>query len=86
MLGFAFCGSFDDAISRWKQHQPGPGTPIDKNNDVLTAQVGKAAMIRALEQPANSSAGAKNAMRLVTRTLFLWITLLALMTIAGWAV
>jgi membrane protein required for beta-lactamase induction len=86
MLGFALCGSFDDAINRWKQHHAGPGTPIDKKNDVLTAQVGKAAMIRALEEPANSSAGARNAMRLVTRTLFLWITLLALMTIAGWAV
>jgi membrane protein required for beta-lactamase induction len=43
-------------------------------------------MTRALEEPTNSSAGARNAMRLVTRTLFLWITLLALMTIAGWAV
>jgi membrane protein required for beta-lactamase induction len=60
--------------------------PIDKTNDALTAQVGKAAMIRALEEPTNSSAGARNALRLVTRTLFLWITLLALMTIAGWAV
>jgi membrane protein required for beta-lactamase induction len=85
MLGFALCGSFDDAANSWKQHHAEPGTPIDKNNDALTARVGKAAMIGALEEPANSSAGASNAMRLVTRTLFLWITLLALMTIAGWA-
>jgi membrane protein required for beta-lactamase induction len=86
MLGFALCGSFDDAVNRWKQHHAEAGTPVDRNNDVLTAQVGKSAMIGALEEPANSSAGARNAMRLVTRTLFLWITLLALMTIAGWAV
>ena len=86
MLGFALCGSFDDAVNRWKQHQAEAGTPVDRNNDVLTAQVGKSAMIGALEEPANSSAGARNAMRLVNRTLFLWVTLLALMTIAGWAV
>jgi membrane protein required for beta-lactamase induction len=86
ILGFALCGSFDDALKHWKQHHAEPGMPIDKTNDVLTAQVGKAAVFGALEQPVNSSAGARNAMRLVTRTLFLWITLLALMTIAGWAV
>ena len=86
MLGFALCGSFDDAANCWKRHRAEPGTPVDKNNDALTAQVGKAAMIGALEEPTNSSAGARNAMRLVTRTLFLWVTLLALMTIAGWAV
>ena len=72
---------------QYGQRRPGePGTPIDKNNDALTAQVGKAAMVGALEQPTNSSARAGNAMVLVTRTLFLWMTLLALMTIAGWAV
>jgi membrane protein required for beta-lactamase induction len=86
MLGFALCGSFEDSLHCWKQHRAEAGTPIDKTNDVLTARVGKAAMAGALEQPANSSAGARNAMRLVTRTLFVWITLLALMTIAGWAV
>jgi membrane protein required for beta-lactamase induction len=86
MLGFALCGSFDGALNRWKQHHAEAGTPIDRNNDALTARVGKSAMIGALEEPTNSSAGARNAMRLVNRTLFLWITLLALMTIAGWAV
>jgi membrane protein required for beta-lactamase induction len=86
MLGFALSGSFDGALNGWKSHRAQPGTPIDKNNDSLTARVGKAAMLGALDEPANSSAGARNAMRLVTRTLFIWITLLALMTIFGWAV
>jgi membrane protein required for beta-lactamase induction len=86
MLGFALCGSFDGALNRWKQHPAEAGLAIDKKNDALTAAVGKSAMIGALEEPTNSSAGARNAMRLVNRTLFLWITLLALMTIAGWAV
>jgi membrane protein required for beta-lactamase induction len=86
MLGYALSGSFDDAANAWRGHARAHGTPVDRNNDVLTARVGKAAMTGFLDEPANSSAGARNAMRLVTRTLFIWVTLLALLTIFGWAV
>jgi membrane protein required for beta-lactamase induction len=86
MLGFALSGSFDDAMNKWKGHRAAPGVPIDKRNDDLTARVGKAAMAGFLDQPPNSSAAARNALKVVTRTLFIWITVLALMTIFGWAV
>ena len=85
MLGYALSGSFDDAMNRWRSFDSSPGAPIDKRNDELVASVGKAAMTGFLDEPPNSSAAARNSMRLVTRTLFIWVTVIALMTIFGWA-
>jgi membrane protein required for beta-lactamase induction len=84
MLGYGLSGSFDDALNAWRSYD-GPLKPIDRRNDAIVARVGKAAMTGFLDQPSNSSAAAKNAMRLVTRTLFIWVTVIALMTIFGWA-
>lgn len=86
MLGYALSGSFDDALNAWRSYGAEPSSPVDRRNDELTARVGKAAMTGYLEQPTNSSAAAHHAMRLVTRTLFIWVTIIALMTIFGWAV
>lgn len=85
-LGYALSGSFDDALNAWRQLEPGQSLPIHRKNDLLAATVGKAAMAGILEQPANSAMAATNAMRLVTRTLFIWMILIAVMTIFGWAV
>ena len=85
-LGYALAGSFDDALYRWRAMTSVPGRPFHAQTDRLTAAVGKAAMTGFLEQPANSSAAARNALRLVMRTLFIWVTVIALMTIFGWAV
>jgi AmpE protein len=84
-LGFALSGSFDDALNDWRAYRRADGQPIQRGNDEIAARVGKAAMTGFLRQPANSSAAARNAMRLVMRTLFIWITIIALMTIFGWA-
>ena len=83
-LGYALSGSFDEAVERWRA---GAATaqPLHRRNDSLSANVGRAAMAGSLDQPANSSAAARNAMRLVTRTLFIWLTVIALMTLFGWA-
>src|SRR5690606_9296481 len=85
-LGYALAGSFDDALNGWRNFTPAPGRPFHVHTDRVSAVVGKAAMTGFLEQPANSSAAARNALRLVMRTLFLWVTVIALMTIFGWAV
>ncbi|MGW8369690.1 MAG: hypothetical protein ACWGPN_13575, partial [Gammaproteobacteria bacterium] len=58
--------------------------PIDQRNDTLVARVGKASMTGYLDEPANSSAAARNAMRIVRRTVFIWVTVIALMTIFGY--
>lgn len=85
-LGYALSGSFDDALNAWRGYHPASGLPFHRTTDQVVARVGRAAMTGVLDEPANSSAAARNAMRLVTRTLFIWVTVIALMTIFGWAV
>ncbi len=85
-LGYALTGSFDDALASWRTVGRDADAPFHTANDELVARVGKAAMTGILDEPSNTSGAAKNAMRLVTRTLFLWVTILAVMTIFGWAV
>lgn len=85
MLGYALSGSFDDAMNAWRSELDVDGRPIDERNDLLAARVGKAAMTGYLDEPANSSAAARNSMRLVTRTVFIWVSVIALLTLFGWA-
>jgi AmpE protein len=85
MLGYALSGSFDDAVNAWRRGLSNGSMPIDVRNDALVASVGKAAMAGYLDEPANSSAAARNSMRLVHRTVFIWVLVIALMTIFGWA-
>lgn len=86
VVGYAFSGSFDDAWNRWRSYEPKSDLPFHRGNDEVVACVGKAAMTGFLEESPNSSAAARNAMRLVNRTVFIWVTVIGLMTIFGWAV
>jgi AmpE protein len=83
-IGYGLSGSLDDALAGWKHHESEHAGPIHRRNDLLAATVGKAAMTGAIGQPGNSALAARHAMRLVTRTLFIWLTVIALMTIFGW--
>lgn len=85
MLGYALSGSFDDAVNAWRGEVATDGVPIDVRNDMLVSRVGKAAMTGYLDEPANSSAAARNSMRIVHRTVFIWVTVIALLTIFGLA-
>jgi AmpE protein len=85
-LGYALGGSFDDAINGWRSYAKNAASAYAFRNELIVAAVGKAAMTGYLERPANSSAAARNALRLVTRTLFIWVIVIALLTIFGWAV
>jgi AmpE protein len=85
-LSYALSGSFDHAFQAWRRYTPRPETPFYAANDELAARVGKAAMAGFLEQPADSAGAARNAMRLIERTLFIWVTMIALMTLFGWAI
>ena len=86
VVGYAFSGSFDDAFNCWRSYELRADLPFHRSNDEVVACVGRAAMTGFLEEKPNSSAAARNAMRLVTRTLFIWITAIAVMTLFGWAV
>jgi membrane protein required for beta-lactamase induction len=85
MIGYAFSGSFDDAMNAWRGEFSTQGLPIDQRNDLLVARVGKAAMAGYLDEPQNSSAAARNSMRIARRTVFIWVTVIAVLTIFGWA-
>lgn len=85
MLGYALSGSFDDAMNAWRSEIPAADVPIDERNDVLIARVGRAAMTGYLDEPPNSSAAAQNSMRIVSRTVFIWVSVIALLTLFGWA-
>jgi AmpE protein len=85
MLGYMLSGSFDDASVAWRGYRTAERLPVDRRTDEIVALVGKAAMSGFLDEPTNSSAAARNSMRLVTRTLFIWGTVIALLTIFGWA-
>jgi AmpE protein len=85
MIGYALSGSFDDAMNAWRAELPIQGMAIDRRNDMLIARVGKAAMTGYLDEPSNSSAAARNSMRIVRRTVFIWVTVIAILTLFGWA-
>lgn len=85
MLGYALSGSFDDAVNAWRGELVTAGTPIDVRNDLLVARVGKSAMTGYLDEPANSGAAARNSMRIVHRTVFLWVIVIAVLTLFGLA-
>lgn len=86
ILGYALSGSFDDALNCWRSYELKSDLPFHRSNDEVVACVGKAAMTGFLEETPNSAAAARNAMRLVHRTIFIWLTVIGLMTIFGWAV
>jgi len=83
-LGYALSGSFEEAHEHWRARDV-MSLPLHRRNDSLSADIGRAAMAGMLDQPENSSMAARNAMRLVTRTLFIWLSVIALMTLFGWA-
>jgi len=85
-LGYAVGGSFDDAFDAWREYHPDEDEPFPHTTDRIAAAVGCGAMEVGGSVPATNEAAAGAAMRLVTRALFFWITVVALMTLFGWAV
>lgn len=85
-LGYALGGSFDDAFDAWREYLPADDEPFSRTTDRIAATVGCGAMAVGGTLPEDNHAAASNAMRLVTRALFAWITVVALMTLFGWAI
>ena len=84
-LGFAFVGSFEDAIDSWRQHEA--QFPGDNNGVVLAATAGavnvslgtqESADTRQLPQPVHLRA----VVGLVWRTVVMWMVFLALLSLA----
>ncbi len=84
-LGYAVSGSFDHAYSCWREYASGVPEPLHHSNDELVACVGYGAMSLAEHDAGGQDDAARRAMRLVTRTIFVWTTVIALITLPGWA-
>ena len=80
--GYALAGSFEEAIADWRGYYQNCATQMfDDNNDVLSC-AGMGAAGRAADQVAvTPSAGARAAMSLVIRTLWLWCAVVAVLTL-----
>lgn len=84
-VGYALSGSYDHAVDCWRDYESEPGTPFFRDSDAIAAAVGCGALGEARLQGDRAGA-ARGALRLVWRTLFIWLTVIALMTLFGWAV
>lgn len=82
-LGYALAGRFEEAIRNWRGFEPAERGRFYEFNDRLLASVGRGAV--ALPEATTAERpewhAARSAMRLVRRTLFVWITAIALMTL-----
>ncbi len=84
-LGYALAGSFEDAIRNWRGFAPTERGRFYEFNDRLLASVGCGAMGQAeiTDGRAPEWHAVRSAMRLVNRTLFVWLIAIALMTLFG---
>ncbi|MHB1239378.1 MAG: regulatory signaling modulator protein AmpE [Gammaproteobacteria bacterium] len=85
VLGYALSGSFDGAYHGWRrasesQHE---GVPVSAPGTLIYSGFG--ALDLDADQPAGvEPADLANGLRLVRRALLIWLTVLALLTLAGW--
>lgn len=84
-LGYALAGSFEDAIRNWRGFVPAERGLFYDFNDRLLASVGCGAMGQweSTDERAPQWHAVRSAMRLVNRTLFVWLIAIALMTLFG---
>ncbi len=85
-VGYALSGHFDAAIDGWRRPGHDHLRGVEASERLLAA-TGSGAL-GAVESEGDASAAqseARAAMRLVWRTLTIWLVVIALLTLAGWA-
>ena len=86
-LGYALAGSFEDAVSDWRAYYQRCSEHFFEVNDAVLASAGAGALRnRAFTAEVDAAQVVGGAMRLVNRTLIVWLTAIALLTVVGWAV
>lgn len=83
-LCYGITGSFVDALHQWKLSS----VKNHLNNsqiDTMLVDVGIAALQHSEKEETNSLPGVSSVISLAKRSAILWLTLLALLTMAGWA-
>jgi adenosylcobinamide-phosphate synthase len=84
-MGFAFVGSFEEAVDAWRQYESGGGV---RNDGVVLAATGGAVNVRLGEEGVQSAGQTPQAVHLraivglVWRTVVMWMVFLALLSLA----
>lgn len=85
-LGYGLSGDFEAAVDRWRQHSARAGHMEEEPESILVA-VGSGAL--GVSDDALEGVDwyqmLHSAIRLVWRTLIVWVFVVALLTLAGWA-
>lgn len=89
-IGYAMAGSFDGALSAWRNPDDDAATTNEDLSESLLARVGVGATSLAeIEDESTSERGVRGATAangLVFRLLFIWAAVIAAMTLYGWSV
>lgn len=89
-LGYALAGSFEGAVADWRAYYGDCSEHFFEVNDDVVACAGKGALgnpVAVAELGMKPEAYvARAAMRLVNRTLWIWLTIISLLVIGGWTV
>ena len=89
-IGYAMAGSFDGALSAWRNPGESKAMSPTEQSESLLARVGVGAMsLGAIDNESiseRSVRGATAANGLVFRLLFIWAAVIAAMTLYGWSV
>jgi AmpE protein len=88
-IGYAMSGSFDGALTAWRQAHAGERLPQHHHSEQLLARVGVGALALQDVEGENISErgirGAKAANGLVIRLFIIWAAVISLMTLAGFS-
>jgi membrane protein required for beta-lactamase induction len=86
-LGYALSGHFDAALEAWRKTHQSPPRGSEGSRQVLAATAAGALGLEqeVLDDGDDVRAPVRAAMRLVWRTLTIWLVILAVLTLAGWA-
>jgi membrane protein required for beta-lactamase induction len=83
-LGYAMAGSFEEAVSDWKTYYETCSDKFFHVNDAILAAAGRGALREEEKQAETFPLGpVRAAMKLVRRTLLVWVTVISLLTVAG---
>jgi membrane protein required for beta-lactamase induction len=85
-LSYALAGSFEDAVGNWRVAVDRAATGLLDRAEALLARVGKASLQPSLAEvgaDALDVATARGAWRIVSRALWIWVAVIALLVLAG---
>ena len=85
-FGYALSGHFEGAVLRWREAAAAAEHWLASSEPVLAAAgFGALNLDEGLQDSATWNHALQSAMSLVWRTLVLWVVVIALLTLAGWA-